>query len=347
VPDGVQLARQLWKEIEALPRQESSSPYRIEYQAKGFETCERCGLEVNMGYTDLSNPAEKFRFQLPYISLHYLQHGSFLARGSAHISERIDPRTLACVLYSDGSMHLLPVDDDDDGDGLTSAEESHFNTRPDLADTDNDGCLDGAEVGRTLVAGVDSLPRTAQSDQPYRLDAQANGLEACDVCGELVNMGYATVFNPILGKSLSIPFIGLHAMQHAGFAFSGTVHDGRVDPIKLAALLHLDPATSTQIVQRDIPAEYDLWPCFPNPFNPSTRIGYSIPVVDGQLSVVRKVRLAVYDLFGREVAVLVDGKKEPGNHEVQFDGSGLPSGVYFCRMQAGSFVETRRLLLVR
>jgi hypothetical protein len=55
----------------------------------------------------------------------------------------------------------------------------------------------------------------------------------------------------------------------------------------------------------------------------------------------------VYDVLGREVAVLVNERKQPGHYEVIFDGSKLSSGVYFYRMEAGSFVSTRKLLLVR
>jgi len=59
------------------------------------------------------------------------------------------------------------------------------------------------------------------------------------------------------------------------------------------------------------------------------------------------VNLAVYDMLGREVAVLVDGKREAGVHEVTFDGSRLASGVYFYRLKAGDFVATKRLLLLK
>jgi hypothetical protein len=324
-----------------------------------------CGLEVNMGYVEIINTAEEQRVQLPYISLHYLQHGSFVARGSVHTFEQHDPRTLDCVLHSDGSMHLLPIADDADADGLTSAEETQFGTRPDIADSDNDGLLDGAEISRSLVTAVDSLPRTAQSDRPYRIDMQANGLEECEVCGEVVNMGFVAVVNPTRDDSLVIPYIGLHAMQHAGFAYNGTVHDGRVDPLRLAELLGIGPTTSVEMVQGDLPSSSALLTCYPNPFNPTTTIQYSIggmvalsgsegPAVGGQrraLSEVEgpatKVRLVVYDLLGREVAVLVEEKKQPGNYEVKFDGSGLASGVYICRMQSGDFVASRKLLLLR
>jgi hypothetical protein len=55
----------------------------------------------------------------------------------------------------------------------------------------------------------------------------------------------------------------------------------------------------------------------------------------------------VYDLLGREVAVLVDEKQAPGIYEVRFDGSGLPSGAYFYRIEAGSFVQTRKFVLMK
>jgi len=59
------------------------------------------------------------------------------------------------------------------------------------------------------------------------------------------------------------------------------------------------------------------------------------------------VRLSVYDILGREVAVLVNGMEAPGVHEVKFDGSRLASGVYFCSSRAGDFVSVRKLLLAR
>jgi hypothetical protein len=103
------------------------------------------------------------------------------------------------------------------------------------------------------------------------------------------------------------------------------------------------------------PGVYSLSQNTPNPFNPTTTIGYAVGVVSGQSpaprgsagSAVSSVRLAVYDLLGREVAVLVDEEKEPGNYTVQFDARGLASGVYLYRIEAGSFVETRRMTLVK
>ena len=88
------------------------------------------------------------------------------------------------------------------------------------------------------------------------------------------------------------------------------------------------------------PDHYRLGQNYPNPFNPSTTIKYEVPKSS-------EVRLIVFDIFGREVSVLVNEKKESGYHEIKFDGSGLASGVYYYRLQAGTYVQTRKLLLLR
>jgi photosystem II stability/assembly factor-like uncharacterized protein len=111
----------------------------------------------------------------------------------------------------------------------------------------------------------------------------------------------------------------------------------------------------TSVTETAIPLQLRLDQNYPNPFNPVTNIRYGVGVVSGQWhalsevewSVASRVRLALYDLLGREVAVLVDERKAPGTYEVQFDGSRLASGVYFYRMQAGNFAQTRKLLLLR
>jgi hypothetical protein len=79
---------------------------------------------------------------------------------------------------------------------------------------------------------------------------------------------------------------------------------------------------------------------YPNPFNPSTVISY-------QLSVISFVRLEVYNVLGQVVATLVDGMKQPGSYTVRFDASNLPSGIYFYRLQAAGFIETKKLILIK
>lgn len=90
----------------------------------------------------------------------------------------------------------------------------------------------------------------------------------------------------------------------------------------------------------DIPERWVLEQSYPNPFNPSTTIRYGLPVRSHS-------RLVVFNTIGEEVAVLQDGNEDAGYHEVRFDASGLPSGVYLCRIRAGAFVATTKLLLVR
>lgn len=89
-----------------------------------------------------------------------------------------------------------------------------------------------------------------------------------------------------------------------------------------------------------VPLVYDLSQNFPNPFNPSTIIRYQVPAAG-------EVRLAVYDLLGREVAVLVHERQSAGRYTVRVDEGGLASGVYLYRLTAGGFSRTRKMILLR
>jgi hypothetical protein len=95
-------------------------------------------------------------------------------------------------------------------------------------------------------------------------------------------------------------------------------------------------------VQRagELPAGVELLQNYPNPFNPTTSIRYQLPSAS-------EVKLVVYDLLGREVAVLVDERRDAGVHEVRFDASHLASGVYMYRLQSGAFTQTRTLVVLR
>jgi hypothetical protein len=106
----------------------------------------------------------------------------------------------------------------------------------------------------------------------------------------------------------------------------------------------LEPGTRTGVEGGQVASvrDFRLGQNYPNPFNPVTSIGYGVSGVG-----YRDVRLAVYDLLGREVAVLVDEQKAPGDYEVTFDASGLASGVYMYRLTAGEFTLTRRMVVLR
>ncbi len=79
---------------------------------------------------------------------------------------------------------------------------------------------------------------------------------------------------------------------------------------------------------------------YPNPFNPNTVISYRLPVTSN-------VTLKVYDILGREVATLVNEEKPAGEYEVEFDGSALPSGIYFYQLRARQYSETKKMILLR
>lgn len=89
-----------------------------------------------------------------------------------------------------------------------------------------------------------------------------------------------------------------------------------------------------------LPTTTTLMNAYPNPFNPETRIRY-------ELNKDQHVSLKIYDVLGKEVITLVDDTKNAGYYEVSFDASGLPSGIYFYRMQSGEYVSVKKLLLLK
>jgi len=89
----------------------------------------------------------------------------------------------------------------------------------------------------------------------------------------------------------------------------------------------------------ELPRSYQI-SNYPNPFNPVTVINYQLPVHS-------EVRLEVFDMLGRHVALLTNGVMEAGTHEVTFDASNLASGVYLYRLTAGQVVQTRQMVLVK
>lgn len=86
--------------------------------------------------------------------------------------------------------------------------------------------------------------------------------------------------------------------------------------------------------------KFNLIQNFPNPFNPSTKISYTIPEKGN-------VSLKVINLLGEQVVELVNGEMEAGNYDITFNASNLPTGTYFYRLQTGDFVQTRKMILLR
>jgi hypothetical protein len=93
--------------------------------------------------------------------------------------------------------------------------------------------------------------------------------------------------------------------------------------------------------ENTIPKSYALYQNYPNPFNPSTTIEFDIPERTNVKLVI------IYDILGREVETLIDKELEPGKYKINFTATNLPSGVYFYRLQAGNFIEQKKMILIK
>jgi photosystem II stability/assembly factor-like uncharacterized protein len=116
------------------------------------------------------------------------------------------------------------------------------------------------------------------------------------------------------------------------FMFAGTDYNG--------LWRRLRPGVVNVQTQQNVPEKFNLSQNYPNPFNPSTSISYSIPSSS-------LVSIKVYDVIGNEVATLVNEIKSAGNYEANYNAEGLTSGIYFYRIQAADFVETKKMILVK
>ncbi len=116
--------------------------------------------------------------------------------------------------------------------------------------------------------------------------------------------------------------------------FAGT-YSGSVWRRPIAEMISAVPSSSTEL-----PRQFMLSQNYPNPFNPTTTMSYQLPTQS-------QVTLKIFDVLGREVATLVNGVEEPGYKSVTWDASKLSSSVYFYKLTAGSYIETKKLLLIR
>jgi|GEM_PF-1712566 len=104
-------------------------------------------------------------------------------------------------------------------------------------------------------------------------------------------------------------------------------------------------SSSADLGDKNLPGNFVLNQNYPNPFNPGTTISYSIPEND-------YVQIVVYDIIGNEMAILVNEEQPAGNYKIEFNGysnevRNLPSGVYFYRLRAGDFIETKKMILLK
>ena len=92
---------------------------------------------------------------------------------------------------------------------------------------------------------------------------------------------------------------------------------------------------------------FSLYQNFPNPFNPSTKIKFTIPINVILSEAKNLVTLKVYDVLGIEVALLINEELQAGEYDIEFNGEGLTSGVYFYQLRSGSFIQTKKMLMIK
>jgi hypothetical protein len=179
------------------------------------------------------------------------------------------------------------------------------------------------------------VPKTVNASQRalYRLRLGYSTMDSVFIDQNLGSGGWVTLMNDIIPADSEITLLVTDAMSPV---VAGLVL--RADAVRFQWLQEGTEAVGISLA--DIPTSFRLLQNYPNPFNGVSNFGYRV-------SVSSIVTLKVYDLLGREVAVLVNGQKAPGNYSVRWDAPGIAGGVYFCRMQAGGFLETIKLLLVR
>jgi len=200
---------------------------------------------------------------------------------------------------------------------------AYLSTQPSFNST-TPGC--GGGSCHTSQAGIVSTSTNALSVAITLSGATGSVAgELVDGSGTVVAVNNSTSSNPF---TLTAPGPGTYTVN-AGFKKPNLRWDTKSVTV-----------STTSVTEKDQPAQFALEQNYPNPFNPDSDIRY-------QISEFKMVRLAVYDLLGREVAVLVNGNRAVGSYEVKFDATGLPSGVYLYRLTAGTLVLTRKMMLVR
>ncbi len=131
----------------------------------------------------------------------------------------------------------------------------------------------------------------------------------------------------------------MHSEEDGGFALAGSVKKTGNDDFYLLKTDTLGYATQI-IPVNPITSKYDLHQNFPNPFNSTTKIKYTLQKTE-------KVKIEIFNLLGQKIKVLLDKKMPSGIHEVEFDAKNLPSGIYFYRINSGNYKDEKKMLLLR
>jgi Secretion system C-terminal sorting domain len=135
---------------------------------------------------------------------------------------------------------------------------------------------------------------------------------------------------------------GLLEAALTGFITPRTPTVGSGGTVTTVCIVGIQPITN------EIPLSFKLFQNYPNPFNPTTKIKFSIPLSRG-VSAGRGVlvKVVIFDILGREIAVLVNDELRPGTYEVDWNAENYPSGIYFCRLITQGYTETKKMVLLK
>ncbi len=200
------------------------------------------------------------------------------------------------------------------------------------------GCLvmDGedervqAETWYNVQIGVKG-PEVAEGDTTGRVFARFMDVATGDTVAERIHPTEAGAYNN--SSSLKI----------GGSGGASPYFNGLIDDIKIYNYVpegYADSVATAIDEPAELPRRVTLGKNYPNPFNPTTQIEFRLPQSSD-------IELSVFDVLGRKVATLVDGKRSAGEHSVQFDASGLSSGVYLYRLETTEVTKTRKMLLLK
>ena len=256
-------------------------------------------------------------------------------------ADNVIPGVIHAVNYDMGKngVAYFDVDYQNNGSG-TSTYNSGWSFRNDGVDIEK--CSDpgsiGYDVGWTSAGEFLAYAVSVTRGGTYNIS-----LRAASPSGGTVKLDWDGVET----YSFAVPNTGgwqnWQSIDLGNFHFDAGVHDLHIGFV--TGGYNVNRLTFTLMVagveeSHEIPASYSLEQNYPNPFNPSTVIRYGLPRQS-------QVTLTVFSLLGQEVARLVRGKEEAGYHEVSFDARALPSGIYVCRIEAGNFMQSRKMMLVK
>jgi hypothetical protein len=243
--------------------------------------------------------------------------------------------------------------------GLLPATSYDFTIDVDIAScypTNAVGVGGAPGEGVILKAGATTIePMKIPVDSYFRMnidkDNQGGAGADMDTIGHVGVSDTTTVYTMIRRTNGTHPFrvksdadgsVWVCLGTESGFEATTTLYYDRISLAFSSTVGIDDPQTQ--------PESFTLEQNYPNPFNPTTTIRFTIAGVvalSGSEGPATMVRLAVYDLLGREVAVLLDEQKAPGRYQVEFDGAKLSSGVYIYRLTGGNYVESKRMIVLR